>query len=102
MEHKHEEKQADMRVRSSDWLGIESAPKDREVLLFIPRGVHSRIEVGKWDDDRFAKKPRPYFQWSHLWGVVEQRKCPPTHWMPLPPMPNEVAHPRREVEGGAK
>ena len=73
-----------------NWQPIETAPKDREILLACPkRGVVR----GKWDDNRYAKHPRPY--WSHdrerIWGTLACRRDQPTHWMELPDMPNTQA-----------
>lgn len=80
------------------WQPIETCPKDQRVLLF--RAGH--IVCGRWDDDRFAAKPRPY--WTHdqerLWGRADARKRPPTHWMPLPPPPEEGKPPARIDQAG--
>ena len=72
------------------WKPIESAPKDGTgVLLFCPRlGV---CAPGRWDTDKHAKKPRPY--WTHwgerIWGTLWIRDDQPTHWQPLPAPPQE-------------
>lgn len=70
------------------WATIETAPKDRDILLACPvRGVVR----GHWNEDLYAKRPRPY--WSHdreiLWGRIACRNDQPTHWMELPDMPNK-------------
>jgi hypothetical protein len=40
---------------------------------------------GEWNEDKYAKKPRPY--WRHdqerIFGIINARECPPTQWMPL-------------------
>lgn len=69
-----------------EWQPIETAPKDKEILLFCPfRGVVR----GSWRRDEYAKKPRPY--WTHdrerLWGIRGTREDQPTHWQPLPKPP---------------
>jgi len=67
----------------SDWQPIETAPKDREILIVR----NGKISIAKWDDDRHAKKPKPYWSdWSHQ-GVSFMRKATPSHWQPLPPPP---------------
>jgi hypothetical protein len=72
----------------SGWQPIETAPKDQDVLLYCKaRGVVR----GRWEDCYFARKPRPY--WTNdreaLFGVSGTRNDQPTHWMPLPPAPNQ-------------
>ncbi len=67
----------------SDWQPIETAPKDGRLLLFV-RGT---TYVGGWDDDRYAKKPRPLWYYSDTWRRTGCRAIPPTHWMPLPEPP---------------
>lgn len=68
---------------ASPWRPIESAPKDQKILVWA-RGYHW---VAGWDDDRYAKKPRPFWDYSNLWGKTGCRETPPTHWMPLPDPP---------------
>lgn len=69
-----------------EWQPIETAPKDKDVLLYLPRRGAIR---GQWNSDKYARVPRPY--WSHdrewIFGVRETRDCQPTHWMPLPAPP---------------
>lgn len=74
------------------WRPIETAPKDSRIMLYRPTSPSdiAKVVAGKWDSDKWASKPRPY--WSHdlghLMGKQEERKCAPTHWMPLPSPPN--------------
>lgn len=77
---------------STTWQPIETAPKDRPILLYTKlRGV----VCGYWQDDKYSKNPRPY--WSNdlerLFGRTSCRGDQPTHWMKLPEKPcdeNEV------------
>lgn len=68
-----------------NWLPIETAPKNGDKMLFLCPffGV---ISGGKWSDDKYNKKSRPY--WTHhgesIWGKTYTRMHQPTHWMPLP------------------
>jgi hypothetical protein len=60
-----------------NWQPIETAPKDgTRVMVFCPdRGVmEARFNqtYGRWGDP-------VYSEWD----------CEPTHWMPLPPAPEE-------------
>ena len=70
------------------WRDIATAPRDgTPIMVYCPRaGV---VAPAKWDDNRFAKKPRPY--WTHwgerIWGTLWIRDDQPTHWRPLPPPP---------------
>lgn len=60
------------------WQPIETAPKDRPILLRSKKG---RIADGMWiaaTDTRGG--------WA--WALVRQE---PTHWMPIPPEPSAPA-----------
>jgi hypothetical protein len=59
-----------------DWQPIETAPSDTQVLLYTPNLHESnpeRIESRVYHDSRAGSR--------HAWA---------THWMPLPPPPNQV------------
>lgn len=64
------------------WQEIATAPLDLDVLLFTPR---SGVVRGRWDDDRHARRPKPF--WTNdqvqLWGRADTRADQPTHWAPL-------------------
>jgi hypothetical protein len=67
------------------WQPIETAPKDRRILLYW----NDIIVCGHFDDDRYANKPRPY--WSNdlkmTFSATQVRRNPPSHWMELPEAP---------------
>lgn len=71
-----------------NWQPIETAPKDRDVLLWFPAMCSTpKASVGNWDDDRYAKKPRPFWTcecegWA---GKNLLRANPPTHWCEITP-----------------
>ena len=76
----------------NEWQPIETAPKDERIILFRPDSYDwAQIIIGKFDDDKYAKKPRPY--WSHerqkVTGIQEAREHQPTHWKPLPVKPDQ-------------
>jgi hypothetical protein len=71
----------------SEWQPIETAPMDRVVLLFPPTWGGRTCAMGKWEEDLFAKKPRPYWRREDAMSVSRSRDMPPTHWMPLPVPP---------------
>ena len=79
-----------------NWQPIETAPKDKRILLCYP----CRVVCGEWNDDRYARKPRPY--WGHdldrVFGLINARTVPPTHWMLIPDFPNA---PEQRPEGYA-
>lgn len=75
-------------MKSQDWQPIETAcgMKQREEGDFRARNILAwmggRAVIAHWDEDRYAKKPRPF--WSAdgeqiTWSRARQ----PTHWMPI-------------------
>lgn len=73
-------------TRNTGLQPIETAPKDRDILLLCPRRGCVR---GRWSDEKYASKPIPY--WTNdrvnIVGTRETRADQPTHWMPLPDVP---------------
>lgn len=73
----------------SGWISIESAPRDGQpVLLYIAvvGFTGGATTVGRYDDDKHAKRPRPHWSTERGWlfGRRWDRDNQPTHWMPLP------------------
>jgi len=83
-----------------DWQKIETAPKDgTRVLISTPWGVC----VGEYHDEMPQSdcgRAICYAGWfshdgethpGHNMGDKSdaEQQCPPTHWMPLPPPPQE-------------
>ena len=68
-------------------MAINQAPKERDILLYVPRIGWVR---GKWDDDKYAKSQKPY--WTNdrevIFGIRRTRSEQPTHWLPLPDSPS--------------
>lgn len=79
------------------WQPIETAPKDQVVLLWRPNAYGlAKCDIGNWDDDKYAKRPKPY--WRSFLGCVrvsQMRNWYPTHWQPLPQLPTQ---PTKEVQ----
>ena len=69
-----------------EWQLIETAPKDKRILLFCP---DLGIMCGQYNADQYTKEPRPYWSsdYERLFGVRSVRGDQPTHWMPLPDDP---------------
>lgn len=73
-------------VEPQGWQPIETAPKDRALLLWLPMG---RTVMGHWDTQGHHSKPRPYWDTAeNVFGVLWARENQPTHWMPLPSAPS--------------
>lgn len=68
------------------WKPIETAPKDRKILLWFTLHAGTAC-VGKWEDQRYHVKPKQH--WScdlaHIWGINTIRRCQPTHWCEIEP-----------------
>lgn len=73
------------------WQPIDTAPKDGTAVLVYPGTWSGRsASIAKWESDKYAKKPRPYWSRDDDFGrVTFSREHPPTHWMPLPPPPDK-------------
>lgn len=78
-------------VERMRWQPIETAPRDgTSFIAFRPTmwGGKGHIGPTSWVDDRYAKKPRPFWQSVEHWiGILEDRQHPPTHWQPIPAAP---------------
>lgn len=78
-------------IESMGWQPISTAPKDGTVVLVYrpdAYGWGGKVDLAYWDDDRYAKKPRPYWHSARLIiDIQESRRMAPTHWMPLPDPP---------------
>lgn len=62
------------------WKPMDTAPKDGTRILLAGK----RVEIGCWDDDRYAKNPKPYWRRYSVFGTQSERKDNPSKWMPLP------------------
>jgi hypothetical protein len=78
-------KSSKRRNEMSEWQSIETAPKDRKILIL----GKDYVSVGKWDSNEFAKNPKPHFksERGYLHGKRWELDNQPTHWMPLPEPP---------------
>lgn len=72
---------------SPRWKPIETAPKDREIQLWV---TGAGAQCGGWTDDDYARRPKPYWTWGlGLIPAKHQRANQPTHWAELDGGPEE-------------
>lgn len=73
-----------------NWQPIETAPKDGTYVLVYP-GAYTKIpmSIARWDDDRYASRPRPYWRRLECKDITTSRINHPTHWAPMPEPPQE-------------
>lgn len=69
----------------SNWQPIETAPKDQWILGWSQK--RNRVDMWKWDDQKYNKHPKPYCEDAFRMGVCFDREHQPTHWQPLPNPP---------------
>jgi hypothetical protein len=65
------------------WLPIATAPKDRYLLLYMD----GQIYVGGWFEKQWNSKAR-WDAWLPKGVHGETGLWRPTHWMPLPELPD--------------
>lgn len=71
------------RLEADQWRPIEEAPKDDSwypIEGWRPRRGVARI---RWEADKYAKKPKPYWASNDAHRVTEDRQDQPTHWRRL-------------------
>jgi hypothetical protein len=71
-----------LRREEDGWQPIETAPKDENILLWVPDDYG--VNRGYWDDE----------QQDWHWDS-KATSAPPTHWRPLP-LPPSVDPPQKE------
>jgi hypothetical protein len=80
-------------MKAEDWKPIETAeamklPMDPMASYPVYPSIlvwsEHHVYVAQWDDNRYAKKPRPFWSMS---GVCrsQSRAAPPTFWMKIVP-----------------
>ena len=87
----------------TDWLLIETAPKDGEdIILYIP-GITHPVQIGYWYDRKSVVNGRIEYEkaeWYYGTFFVPLNERPaPTHWMPIPANPPNAGadlQPRRK------
>lgn len=80
-----------MKSTKLQWKPIETAPKDRRIILGFTEPIFTGINViaGKWDDDKYHKNPQPCWthDLQHLTNRKELRSNQPGYWMEIPTIP---------------
>lgn len=71
----------------SKWKPIETAPQDGTRILVWSTIYGGKVVVARYDDDRFSRKPRPYWRIDAAYAINDSRRNQPTHWMELPKPP---------------
>lgn len=79
---------AALATEADGWRNIASAPQDGTPVLVYSDHYGGRITTARWDDDKYAKRPKPRFISSEaVYGRAAFLDTPPTHWRPLPAGP---------------
>jgi len=65
-----------------EFFPIETAPKDGTYVIVWPPTFPNVISYARWDDNRFAKYPKPFWRRVDSRSVLSDRNMPPTHWTP--------------------
>lgn len=60
----------------------DATPRNERLLLWSP--ADRRWYVGRWNDDRFNKKPRPFWEYEGVTRVCDSRMHQPILWAKLP------------------
>jgi hypothetical protein len=68
------------------WQPMDTAPRDGTTFLAVS-GRNNAVVPCRWDDDRYAKSPKPYWSRSDCWGSRDHRANPPIVWQPMPTYP---------------
>jgi hypothetical protein len=73
----------------SKWQPIETAPRDGTKVIVWPPTWTATTSVANWDEQKYHKKPRPYWDRKDAFSVIDCRARPPTHWQPILAGPDE-------------
>jgi hypothetical protein len=75
----------------TEWQPIdETTPKDRTIILFRPTApIPIRVAPGRYDDNKYAKEPKPYWSIQLAYYNVKSssRYHEPTLWCDFPSEP---------------
>ncbi len=88
---KYLEREQHRRTAVSEWQPIETAPKDgRWVLVYGGKSVHDPQDGSRAFECKCDTVIQAFQNLSGEWeGMADGWTYRPTHWMPLPPPPEE-------------
>lgn len=71
-------------MAADTWQPMETAPKGQRVELWIPPNSYRAgfSTHGEWSDDRYNKKPRPFWKYDAAVNLSHARSAQPTRWRP--------------------
>ena len=71
------------------WRQMSEAPTDGTRILLLD--TSGKIMCGGWNQDKYAKRPRPYWtdDLERTFGILYTRNRTRVAWMPLPAPPAE-------------
>jgi hypothetical protein len=81
-----------MKTKMKNWQPIETAPKNgTDILLFYPC-YNRKIWIGSYNKNQHFRNGKLESE-SEGWSIEKPllsslKSCNPTHWMPLPSVPN--------------
>ncbi len=69
------------------WQPIETAPMDGTVVIVWPPTFRGVVSCARFDSNKNAKRPRPYWRRIDTDSISISRENHPTHWLPVLPGP---------------
>ena len=68
------------------WQTMDSAPREGRILVAIKSTFDgkARVEIRRYDDDGYAKRPKPYWASDDPSRARIDRQDTPDLWAPLP------------------
>lgn len=80
----------------SEWQPIETAPKDGTIIIVWPPSYRGVTSCARFDSNKYANTPRPYWNRTDELRITESRRKPPTHWRPVLSGPGDDDEPITE------
>jgi hypothetical protein len=71
----------------------EAMASGARILVWVPATKYNDgvWTSARWDKDEYAVRPKPYWSMDYFLGrISDSRNRQPTHWMPMPPAPEEA------------
>jgi hypothetical protein len=78
---------ATLYATEAHWQTMDSAPRTGERVLVATKSVFDgkhRVDIRRWDPDRYAKRPRPFWRSDDPYRILADRQDQPALWAPLP------------------